>query len=320
MLLPGGFTFESQLIIFSVLVLILGTLWCAWRCLFERNGSTYGEMFPAKSTWGTVIFVLLAVVVFTNNSEVRQMVPPGAFALTLVLGAATLLPFFFTSLVFRQASSNAELRMPDAAATALLIKQRRSVFPKDYNGASVPRIVIERALEAANWAPTHGKTEPWRFVVFSGQPRIQELEDLKLKATEATMAEQPEKLQKTLDKMARKRKDVAKVSHIIALIVKRVENLKGELMPAWEETAAVACAVQNFHLSLTAQGYAGYWSSGGVNGWADTPEVRAKLGADGEVKGESDRVIGWFYVGATDKMDAYKGRRGPIDKKVTWLE
>ena len=57
-----------------------------------------------------------------------------------------------------------------------------------------------------------------------------------------------------------------------------------------------------------------------MNGWADTPEVRAKLGADGEVKGESDRVIGWFYVGATDKMDAYKGRRGPIDKKVTWLE
>lgn len=22
-------------------------------------------------------------------------------------------------------------------------------------------------LEAANWAPTHGKTEPWRFVVLS---------------------------------------------------------------------------------------------------------------------------------------------------------
>ena len=40
-----------------------------------------------------------------------------------------------------------------------LMKQRRSIFPKDFNGASVPRAVIERALEAANWAPTHGKTE-----------------------------------------------------------------------------------------------------------------------------------------------------------------
>jgi len=26
---------------------------------------------------------------------------------------------------------------------------------------------IEQLLEAANWAPTHGKTEPWRWVVLS---------------------------------------------------------------------------------------------------------------------------------------------------------
>jgi hypothetical protein len=29
------------------------------------------------------------------------------------------------------------------------------------------------------------------------------------------------------------------------------------------ETCAVACAVQNLHLQLTADGYVGYWSSGG---------------------------------------------------------
>ena len=31
--------------------------------------------------------------------------------------------------------------------------------------SQVPLAVIEEALAAANWAPTHGKTEPWRFVV-----------------------------------------------------------------------------------------------------------------------------------------------------------
>ena len=29
------------------------------------------------------------------------------------------------------------------------------------------RGVLEQMLEAANWAPTHGRTEPWRFVVLS---------------------------------------------------------------------------------------------------------------------------------------------------------
>ena len=29
------------------------------------------------------------------------------------------------------------------------------------------RSVLEQMLEAANWAPTHGRTEPWRFVVLS---------------------------------------------------------------------------------------------------------------------------------------------------------
>ena len=29
------------------------------------------------------------------------------------------------------------------------------------------RETVEWLLEAANWAPTHGKTEPWRWVVLS---------------------------------------------------------------------------------------------------------------------------------------------------------
>jgi len=210
--------------------------------------------------------------------------------------------------------------MPSGAATALLIKQRRSVFPKDYNGASVPRAVIERALEAANWAPTHGKTEAWRFTVFAGQERIMELEDAKRKAIEEQLGGEPEKLAATLEKMDRKRKDVAKVSHIIALVVKRVANSKGALMPEWEELCSVACAVQNMHLSLAAEGFAGYWSSGGVNGWADTDAIRKLVGADGSLEGERDKVIGWFYVGVSDRMHFYKGRRGPAGDKVHWLE
>lgn len=36
------------------------------------------------------------------------------------------------------------------------------------------RSVLEQMLEAANWAPTHGRTEPWRFVVL-GADALQDM-------------------------------------------------------------------------------------------------------------------------------------------------
>ena len=91
-------------------------------------------------------------------------------------------------------------------------------------------------------------------------------------------------------------------------------------MAEWEEQCSVACAVQNLHLCLTAEGFAGYWSSAGVGGWAETEAIRQLVNADGELQGERDRLIGWFYVGASDRMSFYKGRRGPLADKVQWLE
>ena len=44
-----------------------------------------------------------------------------------------------------------------------IIRTRRSVFPPLYaSDKEVPRSIIEKILEAANWAPSHKKTEPWR--------------------------------------------------------------------------------------------------------------------------------------------------------------
>lgn len=39
---------------------------------------------------------------------------------------------------------------------------------------------MEQLLEAANWAPTHGRTEPWKFVVL-GRAKQEELLDLTIK-------------------------------------------------------------------------------------------------------------------------------------------
>ena len=57
---------------------------------------------------------------------------------------------------------------------AIELAPRRSVSPKDYvTGGSVPARDLHRMLEAANWAPTHGKTQPWHYVILSGPRAIQ---------------------------------------------------------------------------------------------------------------------------------------------------
>ena len=50
-----------------------------------------------------------------------------------------------------------------------IIKNRRAVFPAQYNSEEISKETIEKILETANWAPTHKKTEPWRFKVMQGE-------------------------------------------------------------------------------------------------------------------------------------------------------
>ena len=49
-----------------------------------------------------------------------------------------------------------------------VIKSRRSVMPQQFNEKVIEKEQLDKILDAANWAPTHKKTEPWRFKVFSG--------------------------------------------------------------------------------------------------------------------------------------------------------
>lgn len=46
------------------------------------------------------------------------------------------------------------------------MKKRRSITPKDFNDELIDDEEIHHILECANTAPTHGKNEPWRFIVY----------------------------------------------------------------------------------------------------------------------------------------------------------
>ena len=186
----------------------------------------------------------------------------------------------------------------------ILIRKRRSVFPKDYTGEQVDDSIVHQMLENANWAPTHKLTEPWRFIVYSGDG-LKELAELQSEVyKKVTMADgtfREERYQNL------KTKPLAS-SHIILIYMKRDEKMS---VPEIEEMGAVFCAVQNMYLTAAAYGIGCYLSTGGVTYFHDTKEAFGL--------GSSDRIIGFLNIG-TPKHHGQPAKRTPIAEKVTWVK
>lgn len=180
-----------------------------------------------------------------------------------------------------------------------LIRKRRAVFPNTYTDRPIPREVIEQILENANWAPTHRLTEPWRFIVFTGESRLALSQYLGEWYRTHTPADEFSaiKLRKTTDKPLQS-------AAVIAICMQRDPDKR---VPEWEEIAAVACAVQNMWLTCTANHIGCYWS---------TPQ--SILEADQFLQLPADqRCLGLFYMGYHE-MPELPGKRGNIADKVVW--
>lgn len=180
-----------------------------------------------------------------------------------------------------------------------IVQTRRSVKPERFTGEPVPDEIVQQMLANANWAPTHGYTEPWRFVVFSGDGKkklIDFLNDLDSKINEPNLVRAEKRTEK-----------INASSHVIAIGMKRGNNPK---IPEIEEVLAVGMAVQNLWLTAHNFGAGGYWSTGKL---AFRPEFAAFMGLE-----KSDISMGIFYVGIPVKNLPEGKRLTPIAAKVTW--
>jgi nitroreductase len=185
-----------------------------------------------------------------------------------------------------------------------LIRRRRSIYPPLYSGETVDQKIIEQMLENANWAPTHGLTEPWRFRVFTGAG-LQKLADFQAELYKKTSLAKGDFDEKKCQKLYEK---PLQCSHVIAIGMKRDVRKK---IPEIEEVEATACAVQNMYLTATAYGVGCYWGTGGV-----TYLEEAKPFFDLE---EEDKLLGFLFVGMPKEGQWPEGRRGPIAEKVQWV-
>uniref|UniRef100_A0A7S0UZA5 Nitroreductase domain-containing protein n=1 Tax=Polytomella parva TaxID=51329 RepID=A0A7S0UZA5_9CHLO len=227
--------------------------------------------------------------------------------------------FFSSSTIHTSASASSSTStsgIPGPEQVFNLIKKRRSVFPRDYNGQPVSRDIINKLLEAGNWAPSNGLSQPYRFVVFEGEERYK-LQDIMVELLRSKSP--PEEAEQRVKRFERKRVHWPKVPTMIALCCKLDysddESLsKKKRNPEWEEFCSVGACTQNMMLLATSYGIASYWAS--------FPDIVREADEFKQFLGIStkDRCLGFLILGQSDVIDSYRGARKDVADKTVFRE
>jgi nitroreductase len=182
-----------------------------------------------------------------------------------------------------------------------LIKDRRTIYPEQFSNRAVHKELIEALLNNAIWAPTHGLTQPWRFTVLTDDAKTTLGEKLAQSYLDAIPTENQSdaKLAKLLNRPK-------KASAVIALIMHREKETK---ISERDDYAAVACAVQNMHLTATTYGLGAFWSTPKI---MNHQNIRSFLELT-----EEQECVGFFYLGYPE-IEWPTGQRRPIEYITSW--
>lgn len=176
-----------------------------------------------------------------------------------------------------------------------IIRNRKSIYPKDYSKEDIPDKTIKEILLNANHAPTHRMTQPWFFKVYKNKSK-QKLIDVVSKIDESKLSKI--KLNKFIEK-------VNDSNTVISVFIKRDKN---ERLPEWEEIAAVSMSVQNMWLTCYVNNIGSYWSTPGF-----IDEYGKLINLD-----FNESSLGFFFMGVYKHGESTK-TRDDIDSKVDWV-
>jgi len=180
-----------------------------------------------------------------------------------------------------------------------IIRSRRTIYANTYINKPIPEELLVEIITNGTWAPTHKRTEPWRFIVLEGKHQ-EKLGEFMLAYYKEHLSKEnfpPSRYEHTLNYPTN--------ATLVAIVFQRSKRVQ---IPEWEEIAAVSCAVQNIWLSCTANGIGGYW---------DTSEAVIRYANKLELL-ENERCLGIFYMGYPDPLaEEPKSKRKPIHKKIS---
>jgi nitroreductase len=182
-----------------------------------------------------------------------------------------------------------------------VIRNRRTIYPEQFSDRKVHKEQIELILQNAQWAPTHGNTQPWRFHVFMDQSK----ERLSQFLGTTYLALTPKELQNDA-KLAKLMRRPILSSAVIAVSMARQKEKK---IPEIEEVEAVACAIQNMHLTCTAYDIGLFWSTPKL---IYSKEMNDFLGLS-----EEDKCLGLIYLGYPN-IEWPESHRIPLEYHTQW--
>ena len=188
----------------------------------------------------------------------------------------------------------------DGNSLSHIIRSRRTIKPHNYSDKPIRKEIIEEIIENANWAPSHGRTYPWRFFVHSIEARKSLADTLGTIYCEITRKEGFRE-----NKLAGLKQNILNAPVTITIALERDKTGK---ITEIDEVMAVACAVQNMHLTATAFGLGGFWST---NIAATSDRYRDHLGLS-----DGDKALGLFFIGYPKSWP--DANRGPTDDICTW--
>ncbi len=193
--------------------------------------------------------------------------------------------------------------MSNADAVEAVIRKRRSFGLKDLKPDDISSTLVAQVLGAAQWAPNHGHTEPWRFTVFRGAGRHRIGEAF---AEAYRLAAAPGKFDAVAQEIQRQRVWQAPVWISVGLLAGTNPKI-----PEVEELLAVGSAVQNMLLLATAFGLGSKWTTGAAATHAHTA---ATAGLDPPA-----RLLGFVYLG-WPAIPWPEGTHARLTERVAWVE
>lgn len=182
------------------------------------------------------------------------------------------------------------------------LRERRSMTKA--KSETVSRELVEQVIEACSWAPNHRGTEPWRFVVLTGESRerLGEVMENALRRRMAEAGREPSREQ--LDK------ERAKPLRAPVLVAVAAVPSKDPKVIEVEEVAATAAGIQNMLLAAQALGLGAMWRTGDA---AYDPSVKEFLGFPPEA-----HVVAFVYLGYPDIVPP-PIRKTDARSKTRWM-
>lgn len=186
-----------------------------------------------------------------------------------------------------------------------VIKNRRSI--RKYKDEELEPVLIEKLLQAANWAPSAGNSQPWEFVVVRDE-FAKKISNEFYKFAKEYIPLAPYIPEKEKQRMLEYSKNFGGAPcHIIVSYPKLEDSFKRE-----EALKASCAAIQNILLQAKAMGLGTVWVGSRLNHSEKVKEILAI---------PEDRLIaGIIPIGYPDMEPIAPQRQSPdLKEKVKWM-